>query len=40
MEVVGVVVALVGVAPAVEGVLLMKERRSTVIEELPVGVSV
>lgn len=37
---VGVVTALVGVVPAVEGVLLMKERRSTVIEELVVGVSV
>ena len=36
----GAVTALVGVVPAVEGVLLMKERRSTVIEELVVGVSV
>ena len=35
----GVVTALVGVVPAVEGVLLMKERRSTVME-LDVGVSV
>ena len=37
---VGAVTALVGVVPAVEGVLLMKERRSTFIEELVVGVSV
>ena len=36
----GVVPAVVGVVPAVEGVLLMKERRSTVIEELLEGVSV
>ena len=36
---VGVVTALMGVVPAVEGVLLMNERRSTVIE-LDVGVSV